>query len=320
VRSFAFILLVAALSWTEEARAEDTAAMARADTLFAHEKWREAAGAYRDVARHDPSSLRAWTRLGSCCASLSRWDDAVAAYHRAEALSGRPVFVQYNLACAYARSARPDSAFAVLDRVMNGGYRQPGALQGDPDLVSLKGDPRFAALVERADRNARPCAFTPESRQFDFWIGDWEVHDNQRGHALAGTSHVDLILGECVIFENWSGVYGGHGKSLNAWNKACACWQQSWMDDAGTVTLYTDGHLVNDALVLVADKDRPAAQGGMRRLSFFDLGKDRVRQLAESSSDGGRTWVTTYDFDYLRKKLEADAGGAAGAAGGNSAH
>jgi hypothetical protein len=301
VRSFALAVFAIALLWAGVARAEDTAAMARADTLFAHEKWREAADAYRALARHDPASLRAWTRLGYCSAALARWDDAIAAYHRAEALGGSPIFVQYNLACAFARSARPDSAFAVLDRVMNGGYRQPGALENDPDLASLKGDPRFAALVARADKNARPCAFTPESRQFDFWIGDWEVHDNQRGHAIAGTSHVDLILGECVIFENWSGVFGGHGKSLNAWNSACPCWQQSWMDDAGKVTLYSDGHLVNDAMVLVADKDRPAAQGGMRRLSFFNLGKDHVRQLAETSTDGGSTWTTTYDLDYIRK-------------------
>ena len=307
MKSLAFVVFAMTLFGPGLAHADDAAAMARADTLFAHEKWREAADAYRDLARHDPASLRAWTRLGACSASLSRWDDAIAAYNRAEALGGSPIFVSYNLACAYARSARPDSAFAVLERVMNGGYRQPGALQSDPDLASLKGDPRFAALVEHADKNARPCAFTPESRQFDFWIGDWEVHDNRRGHALAGTSHVDLILGECVIFENWTGVFGGHGKSLNAWNRACGCWQQSWMDDSGTVTLYSDGHLVNDAMVLVADKDRPAAQGGMRRLSFFDLGKDRVRQLAESSTDGGRTWSTTYDLDYIRKNPEANA-------------
>jgi len=307
VKSLASVWFAIALFSPPLARADAAAASARADTLFAHEKWNEAARAYGDLTRQDPSNARAWTRLGASWSSLARWDDAIAAYRRAEALAGQPIFVQYNMACAYARSARPDSALAVLDRVMNGGYRQPGALQSDPDFASLKADPRFAALVERADRNARPCAFTPESRQFDFWIGDWEVHDNQRGHAVVGASHVDLILGECVIFENWSGGFGGHGKSLNAWNRACGCWQQSWMDDAGTVTLYSDGHLVNDAMVLVADKDRPAAQGGMRRLSFFKLGKDRVRQLAESSTDGGRTWSTTYDFDYIRKNPEANA-------------
>src|SRR5213075_1282391 len=121
--------------------------------------------------------------------------------------------------------------------------------------------PRFAALIERAERNARPCASTPESRQFDFWIGDWEVRDNQRSHMIAGSSHIDLILGDCVILENWSGALGGHGKSLNAWNRSCGCWQQSWMDDAGNVTLYSDGHLVKDAMVLVADKSASAAPG-----------------------------------------------------------
>jgi len=308
VKTSAFILLAASLSWTEIAHAAGASTMAQADTLFAHRKWNEAAAAYGDVTRREPSNGRAWLLLGVSCGSLARWDEAIAAYRRAEALAAQPAFAQYNMACAYAKSARPDSALAVLGRLVGGGYRQPGALQSDPDFATLKNDARFAAVVARADRNARPCAFTPESRQFDFWIGDWEVHDNQRGHALAGTSHVDLILGECVIFENWSGVFGGHGKSLNAWNGACGCWQQSWMDDAGNVTLYSDGHLVNDALVLVADKDRPAARGGVRRLSFFNLGKDRVRQLAESSTDGGHTWVTTYDLDYVRKTPDTASG------------
>ncbi|HKA23752.1 MAG TPA: tetratricopeptide repeat protein [Candidatus Eisenbacteria bacterium] len=285
---------------TAAGAAPDASAMARADTLFAHHQWSDAAAAYRSLARAEPSNVHAWIRLGACATSLSSWDEAADAYQKAEALGGLPVLVEYNLACAYARGGAPDSAFAALDRLMNHGYGQLHALQSDTDFASLKPDPRWAKVVARCDHNARPCSFTPESRQFDFWVGDWNVRSHAGGQ-FVGSSHVDLILGDCVIFENWTGALGGTGKSLNAWNPECSCWQQSWMDNTGHVTLYSDGHLVNDAMVLVAQKGGSGSPPGLRRLSFFHLGSDQVRQLAESSMDGGKTWQTVYDFDYFRK-------------------
>jgi len=41
----------------------------------------------------------------------------------------------------------------------------------------------------------------------------------------------------------------------------------------------------------------------VRRLTFFDLGPDRVRQYSEISKDGEKTWTTEYDLDYRRKKM-----------------
>jgi hypothetical protein len=37
-----------------------------------------------------------------------------------------------------------------------------------------------------------------------------------------------------------------------------------------------------------------------RRLRFFDLGANRVRQLSEGSTDAGKTWTVEYDFTYQR--------------------
>lgn len=48
--------------------------------------------------------------------------------------------------------------------------------------------------------SAAPCKSKPECRQFDFWVGEWDVQ-NPQGQP-AGTSSVRLILGDCVIFEN----------------------------------------------------------------------------------------------------------------------
>jgi hypothetical protein len=38
------------------------------------------------------------------------------------------------------------------------------------------------------------------------------------------------------------------------------------------------------------------------RLTFFKIDENTVRQLAENSSDDGKTWKIGYDFKYVRKK------------------
>lgn len=47
------------------------------------------------------------------------------------------------------------------------------------------------------------------------------------------------------------------------------------------------------------------AAGGkktLNKLTFFKVDENTVRQLAESSVDGGKTWTVNYDFKYVRKK------------------
>lgn len=42
-----------------------------------------------------------------------------------------------------------------------------------------------------------PCAGA-DYRQFDFWLGDWQVLDGKTGQAIA-IDHIDALYGDCVI-------------------------------------------------------------------------------------------------------------------------
>ncbi|HWE38668.1 MAG TPA: hypothetical protein VG406_19115 [Isosphaeraceae bacterium] len=66
-------------------------------------------------------------------------------------LPDRPT-VWYNLACTYAVLGRPDPAFDALGHAIALGYRRLRRLCSDPDLRSLRPDPRFARLVREAVR------------------------------------------------------------------------------------------------------------------------------------------------------------------------
>jgi hypothetical protein len=147
---------------------------------------------------------------------------------------------------------------------------------------------------------AEPCKNSPEYRQFDFWVGEWDVQ-NTLGQP-AGTSSIQQILEGCIILENWTGQNGYSGKSFNLYNKESGKWEQIWVDSMGAITKY-EGRLTRDGVLEYHyESTQPNGTKMEHRLTFFKLDPDRVRQFSETSMDEGKTWTTEYDLTYIRKK------------------
>jgi hypothetical protein len=150
-----------------------------------------------------------------------------------------------------------------------------------------------------------PCS-DPVYRQFDFWIGDWEAY-GIKGQK-AGDSRIELILDSCIILENWTStsVTKGiryAGKSYNTWNTTTQKWQQYWVDNAGGITEYFNGHYEEGKMILeTANLKQADGTYKIMKMTFHNLGPDKVRQHGESSIDGGKTWKTDFDLEYRRKK------------------
>ena len=144
-----------------------------------------------------------------------------------------------------------------------------------------------------------PCKSRPEYRQFDFWVGEWDVRNPQGQQA--GTNSVQLILGDCVVFENWTGARGGQGKSFNVYNAAKGKWQQTWVDNSGAVLELT-GEYKDDQMRLAGETKGRDGKVTLERLTFTKLGDGGVRQLWEQSTDGGKTWTVAFDGTYARRK------------------
>lgn len=145
---------------------------------------------------------------------------------------------------------------------------------------------------------AEPCRTNPDRRRFDFWVGEWNV-ETPDGKA-AGHSVVQEISGGCGLLENWTDLRGATGKSINAFNPALHRWQQYWVGQYGAVTEYRDSEWHGDTLVYQAESVNPAGQPVRMRLSFSPRADGSVRQFAEASPDGGRTWKVSYEFFYKR--------------------
>ncbi|MEO8430984.1 MAG: hypothetical protein ABI592_05695 [Acidobacteriota bacterium] len=166
--------------------------------------------------------------------------------------------------------------------------------------AALAAPPPLPTQEPTAPPRPKPCV-SAEHRQFDFWVGSWDVVTPDG--KPAGTNEVRSILGGCALQENWVGVRGVTGTSLNAWDAARGLWHQTWIDNGGFV-LYLDGGFAGGRMVLSSAKKVAGGADVVNRVTWerIDGSADRVRQLWESSLDGGKTWKVAFDGTYVRRK------------------
>lgn len=139
-------------------------------------------------------------------------------------------------------------------------------------------------------QQVKPCA-GPEYRQFDFWIGEWDVVGVKGKQA--GQSRIELHGGGCFLLENWTGIGNVVGKSLNMYDALDKRWHQSWYDSSGS-RLDLVGGLVDGKMVM-------ASGDGSQRITWTPNADGSVRQHWESSKDQGKTWTTAFDGKYVKR-------------------
>ncbi len=127
-----------------------------AQSLAALKRSGDAEAAYRralEVARKhlelNPDDPRAATM---CAVSLCRLDEAEEGLRWAErALEIDPedAGVRYNVACLYAVDEQVDRAITCLEEAIEQGFWRRDWIERDPDLDSLRDDPRFQAIMRK---------------------------------------------------------------------------------------------------------------------------------------------------------------------------
>ena len=140
-----------------------------------------------------------------------------------------------------------------------------------------------------------------EHRQLDFWVGNWDVYRTGT-QEMAGTSLVERIYNDCAIRETWRPFDMNEGGSISSYDASAGAWRQTWVDSTADRIDYV-GRLENGRMVFIA---RRAAPGGAperqtRVTSWPEAGT--IRQAAETSADGGRTWSPSYDYTYRPRRV-----------------
>ena len=146
-------------------------------------------------------------------------------------------------------------------------------------------------------QSLRGRAHRPEHRQFDFWLGDWQV--TRRDGVLAGINRIALEYGGCVIHERYATGKGYSGESLNVYDATRKVWHQTRVDSNGLL-LTLEGPLGRQG----HGHGRPfRATGRDAVAAAHHLDAERRRQRAPAVGSGERERRVD---DRLRRTLREE--------------
>lgn len=146
----------------------------------------------------------------------------------------------------------------------------------------------------------------PESRQLEFWEGDWNIQwDTINGGLARGKNIAGYILERRVFQENWDGRPGMNmtGKSWFVFDARRKLWQQIWVSDQGEFSL-REGRFMNGELVMKAVKNEISATGVEFEIQsiYRDIKDDSFKVEVQRRRTGTDKWNTIWLFEYKRNK------------------
>ena len=295
------IVLLSLIPIGKSVKAQADLQRAAADAWNARD-WTRAADAYASLAKADTTAVLPQMRLGVALTVLGRYAEARKAIEFAARKGASPAQVAFRMALVEAGSGKIDSAFAQLKRATDAGLPLvPPPGDSLPPMQKLKSDKRYAGFLTDIDRNARPCMYDEKHKQFDFWVGSWDVRPKGQPASPPARNEVTRIDDGCVIHESWTAP-ASVGQSFNIYDRSRSKWFQIWVDNSGGLHEYSGSYSDNAMRYEGTVPAIPPATGRVQtRLTFFRIAADTVRQFSEGLRPDG-TWAVNYDLIYTRRK------------------
>lgn len=175
-------------------------------------------------------------------------------------------------------------------------------------VLYLSGGAASAQTPPATAGSALPRAcLSSEHRQFDFWLGHWEVFQTGKDKLVA-RSHIEKLYDGCAVHENWMPLANTAGGSLNTYRPDEQIWRQTWVD-SGNSHVDFKGGLVGGAMVIAGmwnDVNGPGKHGYVR-ITYSRQPDGSVRQFGEIADAEGRPFKPYFDFTYRPSKDIAPA-------------
>lgn len=304
-KNLALIFLFTSLLFADKLLSQSSAASLQiADSLYFAGDWNKAANMYQQVLKDTSTNSVEWQRLAFAYYSMGKTDMALENFQKAEKNNppaAMQPFLYSRMAKAYSLKNDHDKAVAYLNKAFDAGYLNLKELDSAKEFVSLQSDAQFKEIRTKVYNTLFPCVTNAQAREFDFWAGEWDVYatgtKNYAGHSL-----VQIISHGCALLENWDGM-NSTGKSLNFIDPLTNKWKQTWVGSyANGVQEFTNGEYRDSAMHFEFETKDAKGNKLIGRFIFYNQGPNQVRQFNETSSDGGKTWTTSYDLTYIRKK------------------
>ncbi|MGH2592089.1 MAG: hypothetical protein ACRDGG_01105 [Anaerolineae bacterium] len=148
-----------------------------------------------------------------------------------------------------------------------------------------------------AGASASSLSSPPEARQFDFWIGEWNLTWAEGGR---GANSIRAILNRRVTLENFDGSPSTplQGMSVSTYNPRLGKWQQTWVDNQGSyldfVGEFKDGKMALQREAVIDGEEI------VQRMVWYNITRDELEWNWERSDDRGRTWKVLWHIHYRR--------------------
>ena len=139
-----------------------------------------------------------------------------------------------------------------------------------------------------------PACEAPEHRQFDFWLGEWDVIGGSKLDTSVGRNTIARVAGGCALREHWVNSSGRDGHSLNVYDRETKRWTQFWIGSDGVV-LRLEGGLRDDG-AMAMEGVLPDGKGGVQRQRIVWTPREdgSVEQRWETSDDEGAHWQLSF--------------------------
>lgn len=165
--------------------------------------------------------------------------------------------------------------------------------------IALVAGLAFVTGVSTAQaRTARvaPCQ-AMQYKEFDFWIGNWDVYDAKG--AIQGHNLVTRDFAGCVLTEHWSSP-GQTGSSFSNYDSRTDRWYQNWVDSLGNM-LMLRGRMQNGSMIMTGLRKTREGRMALERGIWKPLPGHRVQQIWDYSLDGGKTWTLRFEGFYKER-------------------
>ena len=130
--------------------------------------------------------------------------------------------------------------------------------------------------IQSQNKKAPPCS-SKEYKQFDFWIGNWNVYNTN--NQLIGTNKIVRMNNACTIQENWeSKTSSNKGTSYNYYNNKDKSWNQLWISNTGGV-LALKGNRIGNKMILKSEAVKNKKGDYYNKITWTKKSDGSVEQL-----------------------------------------
>ena len=152
--------------------------------------------------------------------------------------------------------------------------------------------------------------YAEELRLFDGFAGSWETawsgrDADGRARSARGEAHFGWVLGGRAMQDLWilprrgepgeDGAPAFHGTWIRFYDPSIGAWRGTWMDPVNGEVLRFVVRPAGDEILMLADAEEPRL-----RWRFTEIEADSFSFRAESSADGGATWVVDEEMRVTR--------------------